>query len=345
MVTSKEIKSMYYTTVKEDFPDNLAIVTGGDSSFYYELSELFAKHGDVKINKYVKKTWNINGEDHSLRYGENPHLKGAYYVPETLNSLDINFIKVGKKDPSLINIKDIVHGFNILKYFSDSMMFTSNTNPSSTKVATMKHYNPAGVADKFKESYEGDWRSALGSVVNFNTEVTMDDAKEITNSWGLGPNKRYFIEVIAAPSFEEGAKKEFQKAKNLRLAEVNNFDKLPKFKGDAPFSPQVVYNPDGSLFLQDTPLTRIKTVEDIILNLEAERNGKRITAEVPISNKTLNELKEAWWIVNFGVRSNGVGFYKDGRTVAIGTGEQERVGAVEQAIDKAYKKCLTDQNI
>jgi len=42
--------------------------------------------------------------------------------------------------------------------------------------------------------------------------------------------------------------------------------------------------------------------------------------------------------VNINVRSNGIVFVKDGQGIAVGTGEQERVGAVEQAIDKATKK-------
>ena len=41
------------------------------------------------------------------------------------------------------------------------------------------------------------------------------------------------------------------------------------------------------------------------------------------------------WYVNFNVRSNGVVIVKNGATLAVGTGQQDRVGAVEQAIAKA----------
>ncbi len=44
------------------------------------------------------------------------------------------------------------------------------------------------------------------------------------------------------------------------------------------------------------------------------------------------------WYVNINVRSNGIVFVKNGAAIAVGTGEQERIGAVEQAIDKAIKK-------
>ena len=51
------------------------------------------------------------------------------------------------------------------------------------------------------------------------------------------------------------------------------------------------------------------------------------------------------WYVNIGVRSNGIVIVKDGVTLAVGTGQQERVGAVEQAIVKAYQKAMDREKI
>ena len=44
------------------------------------------------------------------------------------------------------------------------------------------------------------------------------------------------------------------------------------------------------------------------------------------------------WLVESGVTSNSVLYVKDGVTVGIGTGEQDRVGVAEIARDKAYRK-------
>jgi phosphoribosylaminoimidazolecarboxamide formyltransferase/IMP cyclohydrolase len=44
------------------------------------------------------------------------------------------------------------------------------------------------------------------------------------------------------------------------------------------------------------------------------------------------------WLVEAGVTSNSVIYVKDGCTVGIGTGEQDRVGVAEIARDKAYRK-------
>ena len=51
----------------------------------------------------------------------------------------------------------------------------------------------------------------------------------------------------------------------------------------------------------------------------------------------LDDLRFAW-AVEAGVTSNSVIFVRDGATVAIGTGEQDRVGCVELAIYKAHTK-------
>ncbi len=45
------------------------------------------------------------------------------------------------------------------------------------------------------------------------------------------------------------------------------------------------------------------------------------------------------WLVESGITSNSVIYVKDGVTVGIGTGEQDRVGVAEIARDKAYRKC------
>jgi phosphoribosylaminoimidazolecarboxamide formyltransferase/IMP cyclohydrolase len=46
-----------------------------------------------------------------------------------------------------------------------------------------------------------------------------------------------------------------------------------------------------------------------------------------------------------GVRSNGIVFVKDGASVAIGSGQQERVGAAGQAITKAYQKAMDREKV
>ena len=58
---------------------------------------------------------------------------------------------------------------------------------------------------------------------------------------------------------------------------------------------------------------------------------------VDVSGQQLEDLLTAWY-VNLNVRSNGVVIVKNGETLAVGTGEQDRVGAVEQAVWKFKEK-------
>jgi phosphoribosylaminoimidazolecarboxamide formyltransferase/IMP cyclohydrolase len=76
----------------------------------------------------------------------------------------------------------------------------------------------------------------------------------------------------------------------------------------------------------------------MIANSKPEKNsGRDFTVNRTPTEAELDDCLTAWY-VNINVRSNGIVFVRDGAAIAVGTGEQERIGAVEQAIDKALKK-------
>ena len=58
----------------------------------------------------------------------------------------------------------------------------------------------------------------------------------------------------------------------------------------------------------------------------------------------VNDLLTAWY-VNIGVRSNGIVMVKDGTTVAVGSGQTERVRSVKQSIVLAYQKAMDREGI
>lgn len=90
---------------------------------------------------------------------------------------------------------------------------------------------------------------------------------------------------------------------------------------------------DGGLLVQQPYLTRIRTAAD----LTQLPTAGDVQGQVAPDAAQLEDLLLAWYVAA-GVRSNAVVLVKDGRTIAVGTGEQERVGAVEQAIAKARQK-------
>jgi len=268
-----------------------------------------------------------------LRYGTNPHQGGAVYRPKTgLVSLgNFSTLKSGKGGLSQTNVEDINYAFKILKYF-----------PTNTAVV-MKHVNPSGVAaayhgESLKEIYinarDADPQAAFGGVVAFNKNVDAETAIEIMSS---------IIEVVAAPGYSDEAVRIFhdfatyKRNKHIRILQIPNIDNLPKFIGDESPVKEIKVLLDGSIILADPYLTKIKTIQDFIIAENNHKTKGEIKCQRTPSVQEFKDLLFAWY-VNLSVRSNGVVIAKDGTTIAVGTGQQDRVGAVMQAIDKAESK-------
>jgi phosphoribosylaminoimidazolecarboxamide formyltransferase/IMP cyclohydrolase len=84
-------------------------------------------------------------------------------------------------------------------------------------------------------------------------------------------------------------------------------------------------------------LSRVNSVDELVN--ATNDHSKKGTIEIArhATAQELDDLLFAWY-VNIHVRSNGVVIAKNGQTLAVGTGEQDRVGAVSQAIFKAGEK-------
>jgi phosphoribosylaminoimidazolecarboxamide formyltransferase/IMP cyclohydrolase len=159
--------------------------------------------------------------------------------------------------------------------------------------------------------------------VGFNRAVDEATARELLTT---------FIEAVVAPGYTDEALALLGEKKDLRLARFEGLADLPRFEGDAA-APDLKVLPDGSMLVQRPYLTRIRSAADLVARPAA---GDEAIAAAP-TDAQLADLLFAWY-VNPGVRSNGIVLARGGRTLAVGTGEQERVGAVEQALAKARQK-------
>jgi len=278
-----------------------------------------------------------------LRYGTNPHQPFAAYAPAVDSGRlwvgNLEMLKGGKAGLSLTNLQDMSQALNILKYFG---------RPACT---IMKHVNPCGFKVETQEepleqlyriARACDERSAFGGIVGFNVKVDAATAEAIMES---------FIEGVIAPGYDEEAlailrRNEGTKKLNnaLRVAKTGHPGGLPRFIGDDVSGCYNVRNlADGTLTFEIPYLTRIRSAADFITdpmipNADPAKNGgKDFVVQRPPTDKELDDCLTAWY-VNINVRSNGIVFVKNGAAIAVGTGEQERIGAVEQAIDKALKK-------
>lgn len=281
---------------------------------------------DIMGRRYVKV------ED--LRYGTNPGQTAAFYKPaegtHVLGNMDI--LKTGKSGLSQTNLEDISYAVNIVKFFD---------RPAC---ACMKHVNPSGAAtavnddslrDVYRKARDCDPRAAFGSVVAFNVDVDAETAREIMST---------FVECVVATGYDSDALAVFndsatyKRNRHIRVIQVASPATLPKYVGDATDGYQSLkVLCDGCVVVADPLLTNLRSVDDLRSAAAATADGGEITARIQATAQQLDDLLSAWYI-NLNVRSNGVVVVKNGGTLAVGTGEQDRVGAVEQAVWKFQNK-------
>jgi phosphoribosylaminoimidazolecarboxamide formyltransferase/IMP cyclohydrolase len=283
---------------------------------------------------YEKATWVIDGEEKGLRYGENPGQEAALYrlvngnlvlggvtmvAPGRHLASDIELLQSGKH-PGKINITDTDNALNILRYFSDS--------PCAIIV---KHNNPCGaakgatLAEAYHKAHMADRLAAFGGAIALNREVDRETAELIAQT---------YAEVVVAPGFAPGVMEIFAKWKNLRIMRIARMDRLRDFVG----APGVDFKSlmDGGIVAQTAFVPKTLSVSDF-LPAQASFKGKEYAIRRAPTPKEQDDLLFGW-LVETGITSNSVIYVKDGATVGIGTGEQDRVGVAEIARDKAYRK-------
>ncbi|MDR2573585.1 MAG: IMP cyclohydrolase [Desulfovibrio sp.] len=314
------LKAMYNTVYRDDFPESLSIELGGEKFIY------------------KKRAWNINEEKKGLRYGENPDQPAALYALErgapscggfALRAPDdgiVSALSEGQmlqagKHPGKTNLTDVDNGANILQYLAE--------RPA---VIILKHNNPCGaawcaegVAEALARAVRCDRIAAFGGAVVTNRPFSREAAQLAAES---------YFEVVAAPAFEEGAVDILKSRKNLRIMELPGLGRLEEWRRSAFLDIKALA--DGGLVLQKSFVNRIEADTDFLPAEATTAEGVSVTARRP-SKAELEDLRFAW-AVEAGVTSNSVIFARDGATLAIGTGEQDRVGCVELAVHKAHTK-------
>jgi phosphoribosylaminoimidazolecarboxamide formyltransferase/IMP cyclohydrolase len=126
----------------------------------------------------------------------------------------------------------------------------------------------------------------------------------------------------------------FSKWKNLRVMRIANIARLQSFVGAqfVDFKSLV----DGGIVAQSAFVPNTLHTSDFLPAQAAHKGKDYRIARLP-TERELDDLLFGW-LVETGITSNSVIYVKDGATVGIGTGEQDRVGVAEIARDKAYRK-------
>jgi len=325
-----EIKEMYKKVVKDRFPETITIDMGGQKLIYR------------------KKVWSIYDADEKadvergIRYGENPDQPAALYELVNGNIVlgDVRFFdfegglvsRIAEKDqlqvgkhPGKINLTDVDNALNILRLL--------DRKPACS---IMKHNNPCGAAygstsaEAFEKAFWCDRIAAFGGAVVFTRALDVETAK------AMAP---YYFEVVCAPDYEGPALDMLKKWKNLRILQIKEIERLQAYKGKRIIDFKSLM--DGGLIIQESQPFTIKGKEDLKAAQVTYKGEVHKIKREPTA-KEIEDMLFGWYVES-GVSSNSALFIKDEATVAIGTGEQDRVGVVEIATFKAYTKFMDAQ--
>lgn len=236
---------------------------------------------------------------YSLRYGDNPGYPAAIFTMAPL----LKELKVGKQGLSKTNLEDIYRAHVLLRNFS---------RPAC---AYMKHLNPSGIAvaqdakiplkQIIADARECDSQAAFGATVGLNVSVSREAAEELA---------RTYIECVSAPSFEDRALAIFNEKKDLRVVQLSRLTDEVGF--------DLHFYPEGFATVSAPYRNRIESKSDVSV----------VTKRSPTEGE-YNDLFFSW-IVCAHVRSNAAVVAKNGCTLGIGTGQQDRVTAVRLAVEK-----------
>jgi phosphoribosylaminoimidazolecarboxamide formyltransferase/IMP cyclohydrolase len=244
---------------------------------------------------------------YGLRYGENPHQRGAFYIDRNAPAGSLakaESLGAGGKELSFNNLVDVEAALDAVREFE---------KPAAVVV---KHTNPCGVAvaDDLATAYhrarEADALSAFGGIVALNREVDDATAKFLGET---------FLECVVAPAFSKGALEALRQKKNLRLIATGAW--LP-----ANHEAMQYKRVGGGLVVQTRDNTGAGEVT----------GGKVVSKRAPTPQE-IEALEFAWRVCKH-VKSNAIVLARaDGglRTVGVGAGQMSRVVSVQIACEKA----------
>ncbi len=317
----KPLSDAYREILRDPFPPSMEV------SFYDDA-------GARTSLTFEKVEWTVDGESRGLRYGDNPDQPAALYRPVGANLAlagveelrpdgglicSAELLQIGKH-PGKTNLTDVDSALAILRYLTET-----------PACAVMKHNNPSGAAradtveEAYRKAYEADRLAAFGGAVVLNRPVDPRTARAIADS---------YCEVVAAPDFEPGAFDLLAGRKNLRILRIPGLDRLARYAPARNLDFRTLL--DGGCVVQLSFVSRIRSAADL-LPAECEHRGRSHSVARRPTEREVEDMLFGW-AVETGVTSNSVIYVKDGVTVGIGTGEQDRVGVAEIARDKAYRK-------
>jgi len=275
----------------------------------YLLDEEYPKYLPLSLKK-----------GQSLRYGENGHQLAALYLNTDRPGVFGGFKQLHGKELGYNNMRDFDMAWKAVCAFGFENDGTEPFGESDVKrlipsaaggkkicCVAIKHNTPCGIAigetllDAYNKVFSCDPISIFGGIVACNVKVTQAVALR------LG---RLFLEIVAAPDFDEEALNILKKKKNLRIIKLKN---APKEKHE-------FIAVDGGVLVQQTDRTLLEKWEVV-------------TKAVP-NESDIKDMIFGMRAVSF-VKSNAILIVKEQAATGIGGGQVNRIWSARQSLEKS----------
>ena len=312
---AKNFKDVLIVTDPKDYDKVLEAIANDTTDYEFRLNlayKAFSTTGayDAMISRYFANvvgdefpdTLNISLKKvEHLRYGENSQQKANKYEDPFVQKSLLDYEQLHGKEISFNNVNDLYGAVAVVREFGDQIV-----------TAAIKHSTPCGVAigqtgyDSYMKAYEADPQSIFGGIVAVNYKIDKATALEMN---------KIFLEIVAAPDFDEDALTVLKKKKNLRILKLTNLE-AKEAKYDIKYL-------EGKVLVQE-------------LNTKMIDEMKVVTNKVPTESQ-LSDMEFGMKVVKY-VKSNAICIVKNGVTLAIGGGQTSRVWALENAIHNNQDK-------
>jgi phosphoribosylaminoimidazolecarboxamide formyltransferase/IMP cyclohydrolase len=260
-----------------------------------------------------------------LRYGENAHQRAAIYLHAGKTGVFAGAEQLGGKEMGYNNIRDLDLAWKAACSFGLAADGTKALGAEDLKLipgshtddgalaccVAVKHNTPCGISqgkslsEAFDKAYACDPVSIFGGIVACNVKVDAESAKKMGE---------LFLEIVAAPDFDEDALAIHREKKNLRKIRV----------GTAPKDWFEYAGIDNGLLVQEVNRS-ILSKWDLVTKTPVDK------IDIP---DLIFGLRTVLW-----VKSNAIVVVKDRASVGIGGGETNRISAAHLALERAAKVC------